>query len=141
MKKKLLSIFLSLSLIFSSIASISVAFAEEPELEKISTEKVVQQDGIEVRMDMKAGSKIKICTSLNGGNADPENVGEYFDGKEVPYDGWQLMKIDINIPQKDGLKVNSITPSVESLQPNYSKLSEKDDKYNYSFYFIFRTRN
>ena len=135
MKKKLLSIFLSLSLIFSSIASISVAFAEEPELEKISTEKVVQQDGIEVRMDMKAGSKIKICTSLNGGNADPENVGEYFDGKEVPYDGWQLMKIDINIPQKDGLKVNSITPSVESLQPNYSKLSEKDDKYNYSFYF------
>lgn len=135
MKKKLLSIFLSLSLIFSSIASMSVAFAEEPELEKISTEKVVQQDGIEVRMDMKAGSKIKIWTSLNGGNADPENVGEYFDGKEVHYDGWQLMKIDINIPKKDGLMIESIEPSIESLQPNYSKISEDDNGYNYSFYF------
>ena len=117
MKKKLLSIFLSLSLIFSSIASISVSFAEESS----STEKVVQQDEIEVRMDMKAGSEIK---TRNNFGPDPKNTTEYFDGKKIEYDGWQLMKIDVNIPKKEGLVVESIKTNVDSLKPNYSKISE-----------------
>lgn len=76
MKKKLLSIFLSLSLIFSSIASMSVSFAEE----NSSTEKVIQQDGIEVRMDMKAGSSFSV-NKISYGNY---GVKQYFDnGQQI----------------------------------------------------------
>ncbi len=58
-------------------------------------------------------------------------------GVEVPYDGWQLMQLDIEIPYQEKLEVTSIQPAVESLYPEYSMI-EKDDKnskWTYSFFF------
>ena len=141
MKKKLLSIFLSLSLIFSSIASMSVSFAEE----NSSTEKVVQQDGIEVRMDMKAGSSFSVY-KINYGNY---GVKQYFDNgqqiDEKDYDKYQIMKIVIDIPKKNGLVVKNITPmqksegipeEIKNSNPDYFKIKESKDKYLYNFYFL-----
>ena len=144
MKKKLLSIFLSLSLIFSSIASMSVAFAEEPELEKIITEKVVQQDGIEVRMDMKAGSSFNIKYTMGQYKTE-----QYFDNgskmKDDDYNGWQIMKIVIDIPKNKNISNIKIEPlqdeqgvpeNIKKEDPSYFELKEYDNKYLYNFYFL-----
>ena len=56
---------------------------------------------------------------------------------EVPYNGWQLMELTIEIPYQDGLDVKAIIPSAASKYPDLSKI-EKDDKnkkWTYSFYF------
>lgn len=84
---------------------------------------------------LKAGSKIKLWERLDGGNADPANVGEYFDGQSIAYDGWQLMKLEITIPDQEGLTVTAVTPQTESLQPAYSQLTKTDSGYTYSYYF------
>ena len=58
-------------------------------------------------------------------------------GVEVPYDGWQLMQLDIEIPYQEVRTITSIQPAVESLYPEYSMI-EKDDKnskWTYSFFF------
>ena len=140
MKKKLLSIFLSLSLIFSSIASMSVSFAEE----NSSTEKVVQQDGIEVRMDMKAGTDFNVFHKW--GNYDVKQKFEA--GPEIDnsgYNGWQIMKVVIDIPKKDGLIVDEITPmqndegvpeNIKNNYPDYFVMKEYQDKYSYNYYFL-----
>lgn len=140
MKKKLLSIFLSLSLIFSSIASMSVSFAEE----NSSTEKVVQQDGIEVRMDMKAGTCFNVYHKW--GNYDVKQ--KFANGPEMDnsgYNGWQIMKVVIDIPKKDGLIVDEITPmqndegvpqNIKNNYPDYFVMKEYQDKYSYNYYFL-----
>lgn len=147
MKKKLLSIFLSLSLIFSSIASMSVAFAEE----NSSTEKVVQQDGIEVRMDMKAGSSLYMAPKHWLTNPNP-SWKEYFEdnanNKEAEllnYNGNQLMKIVIEIPKKEGLVINNINHKQNDAVPDNIKQNfpeyfgwKENDKGNNQYNFYFR---
>ena len=130
MKKKLLSIFLSLSLIFSSIASMSVSFAEE----NSSTEKVVQQDGIEVRMDMKAGTCFNVYHKW--GNYDVKQ--KFANGPEMDnsgYNGWQIMKIVIDIPKNKNISNIKIEPlqdeqgvpeNIKKEDPSYFELKEYD---------------
>ena len=147
MKKKLLSIFLSLSLIFSSIASMSVSFAEE----NSSTEKVVQQDGIEVRMDMKAGSSIFMAQKHWLTNPNP-SWKEYFEDNAnnkkaelLNYNGNQLMKIVIEIPKKEGLVINNINHEQNDAVPDNIKQNfpkyfgwKENDKGNNQYNFYFR---
>ena len=45
-------------------------------------------------------------------------------GVEVPYDGWQLMQLDNEIPYQRKLRVTSIQPAVESLYPEYSVIEK-----------------
>ena len=146
MKKKLLSIFLSLSLIFSSIASMSVSFAEE----NSSTEKVIQQDGIEVRMDMKAGSSLYMKKYHWLKNPNP-SWKEYFEDEYTNssaelknYNKNQLMKIVIEVPKKEGLVINninheqndSVPDSIKQNFPEYFGWQENDKGNNqYNFYF------
>lgn len=56
---------------------------------------------------------------------------------KVPYNGWQLMRLDIAIPHQEGLEVKDIQPNIPSMYPEYSKV-EKNDKnsiWTYSFFF------
>lgn len=100
----------------------------------------VQQTDAQVqlnaKMELGAGSQIKIWERLDGGNADPQNVGEYFEGQKIEYDGWQLMKLTITIPAQEGLEVTEITPQTQGLYPEKSTLVREDDSsYTYTYYF------
>ncbi|MDO4663384.1 MAG: SHIRT domain-containing protein, partial [Erysipelotrichaceae bacterium] len=56
---------------------------------------------------------------------------------EVPYNGWHLMQLTVEIPFQEGLEVKTITPSAASQYPDLSKI-EKDDKnskWTYPFFF------
>ena len=92
-------------------------------------------EGPEINIALKAGSKIKLWTSPNGGNADPANVKELFQGEEIEYDGWQLMKLVLTIPKQDGLAVTGVTPETDGLYPELSVLEEENDHFTYTYYF------
>lgn len=96
---------------------------------------VQDKAGLDIRIAMKAGSRIKLYTGLEGGNADPANVKEVFQGQDLEYDGWQLMKLVLTIPTKDGVVVNKIEPKEEGLYPELSKLEKKEGTYTYTYYF------
>ena len=92
-------------------------------------------EGPEINIALKAGSKIKLWTRPNGGNADPANVKELFQGEEIEYDGRQLMKLVLTIPKQDGLAVTGVTPETDGLYPELSVLEEENDHFTYTYYF------
>ena len=94
---------------------------------------VVANQNIELDVDIQ----LKGATFFDGTpwTGTTQTILEY--GIDVPYNGWQLMKLEMSIPYQDGLDVKAITPSDTSEYPNLSKL-EKDDKkslWTYDFYF------
>ncbi len=106
------------------------------ELQKSSeTGEAAAQVELNTKIEMSAGSQIKIWERLNGGNADPQNVGEYFEGQPVAYDGWQLMKLTVTVPAQEGLEVTQITPRTEGLYPEKSTLVKESDGWKYTYYF------
>ena len=132
MKKKLLSIFLSLSLIFSSIASMSVAFAEEPELEKISTEKVVQQDGIE---------KVKRRDNRDISSMDNKDI-EYEFNKKVSSDK-KSVEIELNLKEGQNIKITSVVmPNKEVIEytgKNITYTVYENNEYTFTVNYIINT--
>lgn len=133
MKKRMLALFLTIAMLLTLAPAVLAADAgAEVENEQ---QTVLAANEPEVQIALKAGSKIKLWERLDGGNADPENVGEYFNGKPVEYDGWQLMKLVVTIPAQDGLTVTGVTPGTPSLYPELSKVEQTDDGYTYSYYF------
>ena len=142
MKKKLLSIFLAIVLVFSCIP-MSFAVTDSD----ISTEQKFNQDELEGTIDMKAGSKFY----YKGANAfGPASCKEYFESEikdenaVLKYEKMRLMKIVINIPKKNGLVVNKIIPEQEeaelpqTIKEKYQKyfgLQENESEYKYNFYF------
>ena len=98
MKKKLLSIFLAIVLVFSCIP-MSFAVTDSD----ISTEQKFNQDELEGTIDMKAGSKFNYKSANALG---PASCKEYFENKindenaVLKYEKMRLMKIVINIPKK-----------------------------------------
>ena len=94
---------------------------------------VVANQNIELDVDIQ----LKGATFFDGTpwTGTTQTILEY--GIDVPYNGWQLMKLEMSIPYQDGLDVKAITPSATSEYPDLSKL-EKDDKkslWTYDFYF------
>lgn len=60
------------------------------------------------------------------------------DGRtEVPYNGWQLMELDVEIPFQEGLEIKSITPSVASQYSDLSNLVKDDQNAKWSYPFFF----
>ena len=97
---------------------------------------VVANQNIELDVDIQ----LKGATFFDGTpwTGTTQTILEY--GIDVPYNGWQLMKLEMSIPYQDGLDVKAITPSATSEYPDLSKL-EKDDKKSlwYIAIFIFIT--
>lgn len=59
------------------------------------------------------------------------------DGRtEVPYNGWQLMELDVEIPFQEGLEIKSITPSVASQYSDLSNLVKDDQNAKWSYPFF-----
>lgn len=107
---------------------------EKKELSEISQTEDIQTKENELVVNFQ----LKGATYFDGTpwSGTPQKMVEYKE-VEVPYNGWQLMQLTVEIPYQDGLEVTSIQPSVESLYPEYSKV-EKDDKNSkwiYKFYF------
>ena len=132
MKKKFLSIFLSLSLIFSSIASMSVSFAEEPELEEISTENVVQQDGIE---------KVKRRENRDISSMDNKDI-EYEFNKKVSSDK-KSVEIDLSLKEGQNIKITSVVmPNKEVIEytgKNITYTVYENDEYTFTVNYIINT--
>ena len=142
MKKKLLSIFLAVVLVFSCIP---MSFAvTDPD---ISTEQQFNKEDLEGTIDIKAGSKFEYKPANAFG---PASCKEYFESETndknaiLNYDGMRLMKIVINIPKINGLVVNKIVPEQEEAElpqiikdnySNYFGLQKNDTEYKYNFYF------
>ena len=64
-----------------------------------------------------------------------QTIREY--NRDVPYTGWQLMQLTVEIPYQDGLEITSIEPSADSIYPEYSQLKrdDKNSKWTYTLYF------
>ncbi len=122
---------------FAAIPDSSEVEAVQPKLHGASenVETPTAQVELNATIEMSAGSQIKIWERLNGGNADPQNVGEYFEGQPVAYDGWQLMKLTVTIPAQEGLEVTEITPRTKGLYPEKSILVKESSGYKYTYYF------
>lgn len=56
---------------------------------------------------------------------------------EVPYNGWQLMELNVEIPYQDGLEVKAVTPTATSQYPELSKLEKDDQNSKWIFPFFF----
>ena len=94
---------------------------------------VQDNNGPEINIALKAGSRIKIETaSMPFG---PPNIKEMFQEEEIDYDGWQLMKLVLTIPKQDRLDVTGVTPETDGLYPKLSLLEEENDHFTYSYYF------
>lgn len=87
MRKSVLSWLLALSLLVGLLPTTALAATTEPT----------------VNVSLEAGSKFEYDY------IDPPpasfDVKEMFDGTEVTYDGWQLMKLVLTIPSEAGLTV------------------------------------
>lgn len=128
MKKKLLSIFLSLSLIFSSIASMSVSFAEE----NSSTEKVVQQEGIE---------KVKRRENRDISSMDNKDI-EYEFNKKVSSDK-KSVEIELSLKEGQNIKITSVVmPNKEVIEytgKNITYTVYENDEYTFTVNYIINT--
>lgn len=128
MKKKLLSIFLSLSLIFSSIAYMSVSFAEE----NSSTEKVVQQDGIE---------KVKRRENRDISSMDNKDI-EYEFNKKVSSDK-KSVEIELSLKEGQNIKITSVVmPNKEVIEytgKNITYTVYENDEYTFTVNYIINT--
>lgn len=128
MKKKLLSIFLSLSLIFSSIASMSVSFAEE----NSSTEKVIQQDGIE---------KVKRRENRDISSMDNKDI-EYEFNKKVSSDK-KSVEIELSLKEGQNIKITSVVmPNKEVIEytgKNITYTVYENDEYTFTVNYIINT--
>ena len=95
--------------------------------------KVVANQNDELNVDIQ----LKGATFFDGTpwSGTTQTILEY--DREVPYNGWQLMQLTVEIPYQDGLEITSIEPSAESLYPEYSEIKkdDKNSKWTYTFYF------
>ena len=114
---------------------IETSSAAEEELCSDEMQPIQGKEGLEVDIALRAGSKIKLTTRPDGGNADPANVTELFQGEEIEYDGWQLMKLVVTIPAQTGLDVTGVIPETPSLYPDLSVLKKENDSFVYTYYF------
>ena len=142
MKKRFLSVVLAIAMVFSCIP---MSFADTTP--NADTVKEFSQDGLEGTIDMKAGSLFKIEERF--GNYEVHQLFENSKKDEMSkesYNGWQLMKIIINIPKVSGLTVNEIIPlegqeaqsiskELKEKHPEYFTLQEDENNYSYRFYF------
>ncbi len=145
MKKKLLSIIMSLVMIFTIIPN-SIVFANEESKDHPNAVDLINQDGLEGSISLKSGSGFKLDYPFGG-------CDEYFEGlynqkdkskiNEDEYDGWQIMKIQIKISKKSGLEVKEIIPDnykevvptrIKEAYKEYFELQEDDTEYVYNYY-------
>ena len=95
--------------------------------------KVAANQNDELNVDIQ----LKGATFFDGTpwSGTTQTILEY--DREVPYNGWQLMQLTVEIPYQDGLEITSIEPSAESLYPEYSEIKkdDKNSKWTYTFYF------
>ena len=149
MKKRFLSVVLAIAMVFSCIP---MSFAETKNNFKsnLDTEQQFSKDGLDGIIDMRAATKFKYIEGEPNGDWN-----QYFEClwkdknsimDENDYNGWQLMKIIIDIPKKDGLVINEIIPiegqeeegvpeRIRTKYPEYFGLQEKENSYFYRFYF------
>ena len=145
MKKKLLSIIMSLVMIFTIIPN-SIVFANEESKDHPNSVDLINQDGLDGSITLKSGSGFKFDYPFGG-------CDEYFEGlynqkdkskiNEDEYDGWQIMKIQIKISKKSGLEVKEIIPDnykevvptrIKEAYKEYFELQEDDTEYVYNYY-------
>lgn len=112
--------------------------------EEIIPVEVVEVGKAETEVYADQASELNVDLKLKGATffkGTPEwGITENFvDYKnvEVPYDEWQLMQLNIEIPYQNGLEVKSVEPSTESLYPQYSSVKKDDthSKWTYTFFF------
>ena len=96
-------------------------------------DKAVSADENEIQAEIQ----LKGATFFDGTpwSGTTQTIMEY--NREVPYNGWQLMQLTVEIPYQDGLEITSIQPSAESIYPEYSEIKKDDanSKWTYKFYF------
>ena len=90
-----------------------------------------------IQDDLNIAYELKGATYFDGTpwSGTTQKIREY--NREVPYNGWQLMQLTVEIPYQDGLEITSIQPSAETLYPEYSEIKkdDKNSKWTYTFYF------
>ena len=153
MKKKLLSIIMSLAMIFTIIPNTTV-FAEEKVKDHPNSVDLINQDGLEGSITLKSGSGFVTYNPTNNPYSDERECAEYFEGMNKEegdkarlfkdeYDGWQIMKIQIKISKKSGLEVKEIIPDnykevvptrIKESYTEYFELQEDDTEYVYNYY-------
>ena len=153
MKKKLISIIMSLAMIFTIIPN-SIVFANETPKDHPNSIDLINQDGLEGSIDLKSGSGFGTYNPTNNPYSDEIECAEYFEGMDKEegdkarlfkdeYDGWQIMKIQIKISKKSGLEVKEIVPDdykevvperIKEAYKEYFELQENDKEYIYNYY-------
>ncbi len=122
----------------NSIEESNNTVQEQPALEEpITTEDTNYNLQANNSVELDVSFELKGATYFDGSPmwGTTQNFVDF--GGEVPYNGWQLMQVTLQIPHQDGLEVLNIQPSIESAYPNYSVV-KKDDKSNnwlYTFFF------
>ncbi len=133
-KKRVGALLLAGTMLFSSASQFNSTVYAEDSLEDSKKVAELQEkfNELDVEFELKGATKFT-GTPISG----VHEIMNRDRKTEVEYDGWQLMELNIIIPYQDGLEVTSITPSIDSLYPQYSVV-ERDDKNSqwcYSFYF------
>ena len=153
MKKKLLSIIMSLVMFFTIIPN-SIVFANEESKDHPNAVDLINQDGLEGSISLKSGIGFGTYNSTDNPYSDEIECAEYFEGMNEEegdkarllkdeYDGWQIMKIQIKISKKSGLEVKEIIPDnykevvptrIKESYKEYFELQEDDTEYVYNYY-------
>ena len=118
-------------------------FAQETDASPLPYEALQEVNEDKTKVAANQNDELNVDIQLKGAtffdgtpwSGTTQTILEY--DREVPYNGWQLMQLTVEIPYQDGLEITSIEPSAESLYPEYSEIKkdDKNSKWTYTFYF------
>ncbi len=139
--KKIIARVLTLVMVLGLIPQ--TVFAQETAASPLQHEALQEVNEDKTKVVANQNDELNVDIQLKGAtffDGDPfwgttQTILEH--NKEVPYNGWQLMQLTVEIPYQDGLEITSIEPSAESIYPEYSEIKkdDKNSKWTYTFYF------
>ena len=139
--KKIIARVLTLVMVLGLIPQ--TAFAQGTDASPLPYEALQEVNEDKTKVAANQNDELNVDIQLKGAtffdgtpwSGTTQTILEY--DREVPYNGWQLMQLTVEIPYQDGLEITSIEPSAESLYPEYSEIKkdDKNSKWTYTFYF------
>ena len=139
--KKIIARVLTLVMVLGLIPQ--TVFAQETDASPLPYEALQEVNEDKTKVAANQNDELNVDIQLKGAtffdgtpwSGTTQTILEY--DREVPYNGWQLMQLTVEIPYQDGLEITSIEPSAESLYPEYSEIKkdDKNSKWTYTFYF------